>query len=215
MALSLEEAGGMITGSAWQADLRPIHLAVTGSRTGNTVSLRLFDDQVDLALEGTYTGDTLDLSTVPGAPGLGFAAVLPRLDTIPTGRAMISARGATTADATGYAFFIYGFANLDPMLIIDVDPPFASRIFIQWSLRDRPIVGSHSVTSADIVRAELIVDPERSDQTNNPFVGGTIRLDHSNRITLAGQLDLQARLPSGQTVSVTGTFSAGCVDQYC
>ncbi len=59
----------------------------------------------------------------------------------------------------------------------------------------------------------------RDQNSGNPIVytvtGGTLRIEHSNRFTLAGRIDLTARSPSGGVVTVSGTYSAGCVFGYC
>lgn len=219
LGLSLRESGGVVTGSAWSGIAPTLdHGArVTGSLAGNVVTLRLEGPagQPDWFFNGTWEADSLR-GEVALVVGRGFDVALGRIDTIPTGTAAIAVRGAETGDATGRALFGYeatdGYA---PALVIETDAPFAAVVNLKWPGRVRPGVGDAPLGASSRPTVQFVRDPNSANPITYTVTGGTLRIEHSNRFTLSGRVELTARSPSGGVVTVTGTYSAGCVFGFC
>ncbi len=217
--LSLRESGGVITGSAWSSISATLDRSarVTGSLAGKTVALRLKGPagQPDWFFNGTWDADSLR-GEVAIVVGRGFNVDLGRVDTIPSGNATIAVRGAETSDAAGRELFGYDQNdNYAPVLAIETGPPFAALVSFKWPGRVRPGVGDVPLGESSRPAVFFLRDQNSGNPISYTVTGGTLRIEHANRFTLAGRIELTARSPSGGVVTVTGTYSAGCVFGYC
>lgn len=213
VGMSLTESGGIITGSAWSGIAAALDRGarVTGSLAGDTVTLRLVGpvDQPDWFFNGTWTADTLrgELAFVIGA---GFQVELGRIDTIPSGNGTVAVRGAETGDGSGKSLFGYDQQGM-PLLGIETGAPLRATLIVSWPGQARPKVGETFLGAS----GGPVVSFIRDSETSYTVSSGVVRIDHSNRFTLIGRVDVTAKNPAGGTVTVSSSFSAGCEFGYC
>jgi len=216
LGLTLRQTGGTVAGVAWSPILASSdHLArVTGTIANDSVSLRMqAANQADWLFDGTWKAGSLAGEMGRGLGG-GLRVVLGRVDTIPTNSVAVTVRGAESANATGLAYFYYNPTS-GPWLVVETTAPFPAGIYFQWSGRGRPANGAYDLAKADVVSPSFNRDPDTPNFVVYTITGGTLHIDRSNRFTLLGRLDLTARAPSGAVITVTGTYSAGCLAGIC
>jgi hypothetical protein len=216
IGFSLRDTAGTVTGFAWSAfNLEFSHgLAVTGTLTDTHVSLTLVPPKSpdhSYGFTGTFERDTLRGQLLNG-PGRGFTVEAVRIDTVPTGTGSITVRGADSLDAVGYTSFSYLQGSNEPSLIFNADPPFSVGIGLGFPAFTQP--GVYLVGTGRPAGGMIFIG-RPFEATTYLAIGGTIRIDRSNRIALIGHFDFTARADNGDTVSVTGPFSAGCAAADC
>ncbi|MCC7131001.1 MAG: hypothetical protein IT352_00045 [Gemmatimonadales bacterium] len=219
VGFSVVESGGVLSGLAWSSIVPGLARAtpLTGSRSGTSVTLTIPNASGlgPWVFNGTWADDSLRGEFAQAqAVGFGFLVRLGRIDTIPSGNASISVSGSEQhAGLQGSALFGYDSAD-HPVVITKTAPPFAATTQFTWNGKARPGRGAYLALGNAVSSITLTRDPD-SNPINYSVTGGTVFVDYSNRFTLVGRVELTARSPSGQVVTLAGSYSAGCQFGYC
>lgn len=212
LGLALRRSGSAVTGSAWSLFLpSPNHVAsVSGTISNDSLALRMqVAGQPDWLFNGVWAADSLS-GEIALDPRGGFLVTLTRVDTIPSNSATIAVRGAESSDASGLASFGY-VSDATPVLLFEIAAPFPATFYFQFPGSARPATGVYSLGGNSPVSLSIVRDPSAPVTAPYAVTSGTLRIERANRFTLMGRLDATARGPGGAIISLTGTYSAGCV----
>ena len=93
--------------------------------------------------------------------------------------------------------------------------PFPANLIFHWNRRSRPGTGAYPLGGSGQPTVSLVKDPTGASPIGYSVTGGTLRIDHSNRFTLVGRIEMTVRSSTGVILTMAGTFGAGCVSGIC
>jgi hypothetical protein len=218
LGLSLREAGGNVTGTAWSGAF------LYGATVTGTYQPPNFDFQVvprvpgftpAQRLMGTFEGDTLRGEYVGNTTILELA----RIDTVPTGLYTLHLTGAISADLIGRPVFTYLAGGNGFAILLDSPGPPLYQVTLYWSSNERPPAGVYPLSFGvdDSPRGGVYrYDTSSSSYVELPAISATLWLDVSTRRAMIGRFEFfLTDVATGGAVTARANFSAGCTGTVC
>jgi hypothetical protein len=220
VSISLRQIGGSLVGTGL---LLGTGVPVSGSYDAPDVHLLLVYGAQNGAvpIPVRFEGH-VDEAGMIGAMRFGDEAPFPfeftRVDTVASGEATLILTGAITRTESSAARFFY-LASLRSVVLGLESAGTGPRttVGLEWDGLDYPREGSYTLrTDGSRPSAGVTEFGGPSGQRELLVLGGEVVIEVARRHALIGSFSITAAVPgSSATVSIEGTFSAGCTGMLC
>jgi hypothetical protein len=214
LALSLRETGGSVTGTGF---LSPggYNVSVTGSHSGSDIELqivpmggpamRFVGQAVDDRMSGSWSYVNYGSETT-------FSIEFVRVDTVATGLSTAVVVSSIPRTESGIAYFFYQLPPTGSQGILWIEStgggPRMRPAFV-WDGLDYLPEGVYPVDATSTRVIGVLYDLGVVGGIRQLTVlGGELRVDIARRHVLIGRYTIRGRAENGDTVNVTGSFSA-------